>query len=235
MIPLKMQKDYSPQGWLGMLLGTRMWYAMWGADQEDDAAFERRLDSVVREIGDRGMRMVSEVVPLPRAHSAVPAPAPALVRAPTPALGMHPKLTVPPAPAPTTVVGTPDRILGPPPCQRSSAGPSSVTSGGFTELTMFMEKQQRMQIEWEDRLEAKLVAQQQAMEAQRQAMNKQQEARLKEAKAEKAELEAKLEKALRSKDAITDEQLSALQARFETLHSAKLLEDEELYAFEVGV
>ena len=28
MIPLMMQKDYSPKGWLGMLLGTRMWYAL---------------------------------------------------------------------------------------------------------------------------------------------------------------------------------------------------------------
>jgi hypothetical protein len=28
MIPLMMQKDYSPKGWLGMLLGTRMWYAI---------------------------------------------------------------------------------------------------------------------------------------------------------------------------------------------------------------
>ena len=27
MIPLMMQKDYSPKGWLGLILGTRMWYA----------------------------------------------------------------------------------------------------------------------------------------------------------------------------------------------------------------
>ena len=25
MIPLMMQKDYSPKGWLGLILGTRMW------------------------------------------------------------------------------------------------------------------------------------------------------------------------------------------------------------------
>jgi hypothetical protein len=30
MIPLMMQKDYSPKGWLGLILGTRLWYAMWG-------------------------------------------------------------------------------------------------------------------------------------------------------------------------------------------------------------
>jgi hypothetical protein len=54
MIPLMMQKDYSANGWLGLILGTRMWYAMWDAEQDDDAAFNNRLDSVVREIGDRG-------------------------------------------------------------------------------------------------------------------------------------------------------------------------------------
>ena len=29
MIPLMMQKDYSPKGWLGLILGTRLWYSMW--------------------------------------------------------------------------------------------------------------------------------------------------------------------------------------------------------------
>ena len=28
MIPLMIQKDYSPKGWLGLILGTRLWYAM---------------------------------------------------------------------------------------------------------------------------------------------------------------------------------------------------------------
>jgi hypothetical protein len=27
MIPLMMQKGYSPKGWLGLILGTRLWYA----------------------------------------------------------------------------------------------------------------------------------------------------------------------------------------------------------------
>jgi hypothetical protein len=27
MIPLMVQQDYKPQGWLGLILGTRMWYA----------------------------------------------------------------------------------------------------------------------------------------------------------------------------------------------------------------
>jgi hypothetical protein len=31
MIPLMMQKDNSPKGWLGLILGTRLWYAMHSA------------------------------------------------------------------------------------------------------------------------------------------------------------------------------------------------------------
>ena len=40
-----------------------MWYAFWDVDQDGDAAFEHRLDSVVREIGDRGKLMLPEAVP----------------------------------------------------------------------------------------------------------------------------------------------------------------------------
>ena len=39
---------------VGLIMGTRLWYAMWDAEKDDDSAFERRLDSVVREIGERG-------------------------------------------------------------------------------------------------------------------------------------------------------------------------------------
>ena len=31
MIPLMMQEDYSAKGWLGLILGTRLWYAMHSA------------------------------------------------------------------------------------------------------------------------------------------------------------------------------------------------------------
>ena len=46
-------------------MGTRLWYAMWDAENDDDATFERRLGSVMREIGDRGKLITSvrEAVP----------------------------------------------------------------------------------------------------------------------------------------------------------------------------
>jgi hypothetical protein len=51
----------------------------------------------------------------------------------------------------------------------------------------------------------------------------------------KAEMEARLaeqRKALEVKDAISDAQITALQARLESLHAAQLLAEEELYALE---
>eukprot|EP01043_Picozoa_sp_COSAG02_P016366 COSAG02_NODE_717_length_18070_cov_20.762700_15_plen_309_part_00 len=79
---------------VGLILGTRMWYAMWDAENDDDIAFERRVDSVTREIGERGKLNVPESVPPVRETAPTPAPAPALapVVAPTP--------TRAPAPAP---------------------------------------------------------------------------------------------------------------------------------------
>ena len=70
---MMMAAGYSAKGWLGLILGTRMWYPFWDADQDNDTAFERRLDAVVREIGDRGKLRMSEAVP----PEPTPAPAPA--------------------------------------------------------------------------------------------------------------------------------------------------------------
>ena len=45
---------------VGLIMGTRMWYAMWDAENDDDATFESRMDSLVREIGERGKVLVPE-------------------------------------------------------------------------------------------------------------------------------------------------------------------------------
>ncbi len=77
---------------VGLILGTRMWYAMWDAEHDDDAAFERRVDSVTREIGERGKLKIPESVPPVRETAPTPAPTPAVAPVPTRA----------PAPAPAT-------------------------------------------------------------------------------------------------------------------------------------
>ena len=57
-------------------------YGMWDAENDDEAAFERRLDAVVREIGERGKLIVAESVPpvRERAPPAAAAPPPAAAR-----------------------------------------------------------------------------------------------------------------------------------------------------------
>ena len=213
MIPLMMQKDYSPKGWLGLILGTRLWYAMWDADKDDDAAFERRLASVLREIADRGKLMVAEAVPPERMPAPAPAPTPAPVPAPAPAPApaaaapaSAPALIPAPAPAPA-MVRAPDQTSFSPTLHRTvpsvveverPSGGSSVMGGSLGELAAFMERQQCLQMEREDKMEAKLESQ-----------------RL-EAKAERAALEAKVESQRVALEAKVESQRVALEAKVES-------------------
>ena len=52
-----------------MLNDYALWsrYGMWDAENDDDAAFDRRMASVVREVGERGKLFVVESVPPVRA------------------------------------------------------------------------------------------------------------------------------------------------------------------------
>ena len=49
-----MQEGYEADGWLGLLLGTSVWYAMYGATLESESAFDDRMSALSREIGTRG-------------------------------------------------------------------------------------------------------------------------------------------------------------------------------------
>jgi hypothetical protein len=108
---------------VGLIMGTRMWYAMWDAETDDDAAFERRVDGVVREVGERGKVLVPESVP-PLSESAsaqpvVPAPAPA----PAPAVAPAPAA---PAPAPAQALGpAASKSLAKAPATSRAVSPSS--------------------------------------------------------------------------------------------------------------
>lgn len=81
MIPLLMQEGYKAKGWLGLLMGTRMWYSFWGSEDDDEAAFEKRVSAVCREIGDRGK---------PNGQQPLLAPFPSLAPASQPALAPAP-------------------------------------------------------------------------------------------------------------------------------------------------
>ena len=53
-VPLMMEDGYRAKGWLGMLLGVRLWYGFYGATLESDAAFKGKVDELSRELGERG-------------------------------------------------------------------------------------------------------------------------------------------------------------------------------------
>jgi male-specific lethal 1 len=54
MVPLMMEQGYSAKGWLGMLLGVRLWYGFYGTVLESEAAFEGKVDELCRELGEKG-------------------------------------------------------------------------------------------------------------------------------------------------------------------------------------
>eukprot|EP01045_Picozoa_sp_COSAG04_P033884 COSAG04_NODE_7191_length_1170_cov_5.384687_1_plen_377_part_10 len=49
-----MQDGYEADGWLGLLLGTSLWYALHGSTLESESSFEDRMSALSREIGPRG-------------------------------------------------------------------------------------------------------------------------------------------------------------------------------------
>eukprot|EP01043_Picozoa_sp_COSAG02_P041045 COSAG02_NODE_3373_length_6852_cov_3.840071_1_plen_328_part_00 len=84
MVPLLMQQGYKPKGWLGLILGTRMYYQFFAAAVNTDEKFMQQMDALTREIGERGQvkakveaRVVSEGVPPAPTMEPEPAPAPA--------------------------------------------------------------------------------------------------------------------------------------------------------------
>ena len=196
MIPLMAQKGYQAKGWLGLFLGTRLWYGFYDCEDEDDAKFEKRIDPVAREIGERGKpSSVSEGVPPPaaaaRARSTAPEPArPALAPAPEPAPAPStPKpvartATLNSAPAPDSSF-SPSMQMSP---QPTAIQPhASVGAGGsFAELSLFIEKQQALLLE--QHKEAKQELLQQQLDAKQEA-----QAARAEQKQELQEMEEKME------------------------------------------
>ena len=57
-----MQESYQPNGWLGMFLGTRLWYGFFGATLASEVAFEAQVDALCREF-ERGASTVAATPP----------------------------------------------------------------------------------------------------------------------------------------------------------------------------
>ena len=52
--PLMMEKGYRAKGWLGMLLGVRLYYKFCGAVLDSDGTFDGKIEELCRELGQRG-------------------------------------------------------------------------------------------------------------------------------------------------------------------------------------
>eukprot|EP01052_Picozoa_sp_SAG31_P031720 SAG31_NODE_3393_length_4326_cov_2.068607_2_plen_243_part_00 len=193
---------------VGLIMGTRLWYSMWDAEEDNDTAFERRMDAVVREIGDRGKLVTTEpkAVP-PRVSRQVAAPAPASVSSPAPSstkAPMPPQLS---AMGHTVPRVTPDR-------QESSPTSAVIT---FPEIVSFMRQEREMIMSMLERqrqaLEAKMETHRQEMEVEREA-----------------NMQAKLRE-----QCLYSQLIVALQTRLEMLHASQLVSLEVLNAAEDAI
>ena len=138
MIPLMLERNYAPRGWLGMILGTRIWFAFFDAETDDELSFEARVDGLAREIGERGkkrseksggpaaMAEEEEGVPPGGAHDATQAPSAAASRVARHGGGFSPSLQMLPPSSP----------VHPQQLQVETNG------GGFSELVSFFQEMQ---------------------------------------------------------------------------------------------
>ena len=201
-------------------MGTRLWYALWDAAKDDDDAFERRLDSVVREIGERGKVMVSEAVPPLRKTSLVPTPAPS----PAPTSTKAATATLVPAPSQsasspgasattTTVTTAPAPIM--PSAARVPIPPDADEGGGprgsFVDMIVLLREERELM-------------KQMMIESEKQRRQQQEETvSIYEKKIELQRKEIEELRLQKHQDEVHTAQVSMLQTRLESLHSAKLL------------
>jgi hypothetical protein len=82
MVPLMLAGDYHPNGWLGMLLGAKLWYGFFGKAVAHEAAFQAKIDEMCRELGPPAQGVAA----LAPATSQIPARAPTPAPAPAPAM-----------------------------------------------------------------------------------------------------------------------------------------------------
>ena len=213
MIPLLMEQGYKAKGWLGLILGTRMYYAFHEDAVATDEAFTRQIDALTREIGDRG-KPAEGVPPASRPPAPAPAPTPTRARARAPAATPAPAPEPAPAPAPPparAALAAPEPSFSPSmqmtPAPALVSTQPQVSSIGLVELSDFL-KEQRAEMKGE-------------MESQRAAMAAEMDKQL-----------ARQREELTPREAVSAEQLASLQERLEQLHAAKLLADDELFVVE---
>jgi hypothetical protein len=221
LIPLMMEADYRPTGWLGLLLGCKLYINFHPAALASDAAFQGQMDAVERELqglGKCAAASMSEGVP------------PSLARQ-QPVAAAEPPLTAPglpsvcaPAPAPVALGGVSDPLDAAPltpgrftPSFDHLSSPSPSTGGLEAVVPSvaaahvdFLLGQQRLMLEREEQLRTEM----------RQQMKMQME---------------QLREETQPRPAISEQQTTALQVRLKTLHDAELLSDDECCVVEDAI
>ncbi len=205
-------------GDLGLLLGTRLYYEFFDCEHEEQVAFERRVDKVVFEIGDRGKltslasttKRISVSEGVPPALAPTPAPAPMLARSEATSNGSS-------AQARALVPTDPEQSFTP---SRQLSSPAPAMVQHATDATSMITVMQLL-LEREDQMQAKAEKLREDMEAKTERLRKDMEAQLREQM-----------KTAPPTEAVSQQQIVDIQARFEALHVAKMLTDEELYTLE---
>ena len=128
MVPLMVAEAYQPTGWLGLLMGTHVYYKFFGSDLDDETAFEHRMDELARALGERGKPTVLEGVP-PALSPTAPAPAPAATPRPVAHL------------APSSSAQMAERSFSPS-MQMTAQPQPGAPIGSLAELSTFMAQQQ---------------------------------------------------------------------------------------------
>jgi hypothetical protein len=79
---LMLQEGFRPQGWLGLILGTRLYFNFYPSAVQTEPEFQTQIEALTREVGDRGKVQAANVVVSEGVPHSSPAPAPALAPAP---------------------------------------------------------------------------------------------------------------------------------------------------------
>jgi hypothetical protein len=206
MVPLMLEEGYRADGWLGMFMGTRLWYGFLGSVLASEVAFEGKVEELCRELGERGKgdRGVKSTTSVP------PEGVPSRL-----AVEQQQQQQATSSPIDKTIASSgeqevpPQQLFSPSILQTDSVSTLGLVDGGGSSGTGLatMELvlgQQRLLLEWEDRRRVELAQQQQ-----------------REARDDDGE-----------KELILSTQLADFEARLDAMHVAQLLSDEELYALE---
>jgi hypothetical protein len=247
MVPLMAQEKYRANGWLGLLLGTELWFPIYGLENADDKTFEAKVDPIVKVIGDRGKAKADslpEGVPRQITRGATRDLAPAKAtfeptREPEPVPARSSLSAVTPTTPNRTALATVA-----PATQRFTPTLQMSPGDSPTQLIEDHTREQQHHINAMNGVSLSEIAaifreQRDEAKADRLAMEARMDQQLAEAKAERAALQAEMEVKFEQQragsmpqQAITEAQLVALQTRLEGLHSAELLSDSELYETE---